>query len=235
MSFKKRHDRHAACFLAQDELYKYFFLFRFKSLYRIAGIFKASFQSSQELTANASWSLTNAIGVRGGNPHFFYYFPGTFTSQSSYYFLKGSQCHSTDLKRPGMVFSELRTGQSLQDTVRSAPPHGRSHWTPKGTSSLGALLGFKNMPLKSQGLRKKRSHYPEWLTLVSLMSEFQQNLSSGNCSRTQEDLSLLEAIPVEHVFPQLYSHDYMSSQCPLTRCDRHSPTTPFTSGPWKLR
>lgn len=43
----------------------YFFLFCFKSLYRIVPIFKASFQSSQELTVNASWSLNNVVAGGG--------------------------------------------------------------------------------------------------------------------------------------------------------------------------
>lgn len=49
--------------------------------------------------------------------------------------------------------------------------------------------------------KKKKSHNTEWLTLVSLMSEFQQNLSSGNYSKIEGVWSLIEAIPMEHVFP----------------------------------
>lgn len=41
----------------------------------------------------------------------------------------------------------------------------------------------------------------EWLTLVSLVSKFQQDLTSGNYSKIQEVLSLIEAIPMECVFP----------------------------------
>ena len=51
----------------------YFFLCCFKSLYRIVQIFKASLQSSQELTINASWSLNNAISGGGGNGNLLFF------------------------------------------------------------------------------------------------------------------------------------------------------------------
>lgn len=83
---------------------------------------------------------------------------------------------SYEISMPLYWFNEVRDGfffnlqiwQSLQDKVRSAPPHSGFHQTLKWTSSLAALLGFNNMPLKSQGLKKKITLY--WMVYISFIN-----------------------------------------------------------------